>query len=244
MGIFGIDAKIVHKRSSVAGQVPTVAPSDDHTDGTWSETDIYSGEYFFNEVDEKLFTRIGAVIKEINLDISGVSNDYVVYSIGGEWVFNGNTWRGLGDGYNLAETAHSDIYVNRVYPFLTNANTDFGIGGTPYNGLRRFGHVIMFDSEIISIDGHMINTSASNQEFAFAVIVMRLNTTSLTMEAVNTTLAKATIAINKVGRMNYVLSAPISVLAGDHLVYATACEINQTTTLRTKGSFSVLTKKL
>jgi len=52
--VIGIDAKIVIKRSSTALEVPTVAPSDNHTDSTWSKTDIYSGEFFLNENDKKL----------------------------------------------------------------------------------------------------------------------------------------------------------------------------------------------
>ena len=56
---------MVNKRSSIASEVPTIAPSNDHTDGTWSATDIYSGEFFLNENDQKLFIRIDGVIKEL-----------------------------------------------------------------------------------------------------------------------------------------------------------------------------------
>lgn len=65
--IVSADAKQVQKRSSTTTEIPTVAPSDDHTDGTWSDLDIYSGEFFANEADGKLFIRLDATIKEIAL---------------------------------------------------------------------------------------------------------------------------------------------------------------------------------
>lgn len=49
--------RIVIKRSTVAGTVPTVPPSDNHQDGSWSATDIYKGEPFFNQADGVLYTR-------------------------------------------------------------------------------------------------------------------------------------------------------------------------------------------
>jgi len=62
-----IDAKQVQKRSTVTTEVPTVAPSDDHTDGTWNDTDVYSGELFINEADGKVFIRIAAEIYSFGL---------------------------------------------------------------------------------------------------------------------------------------------------------------------------------
>ena len=70
------DAKIVIKRSSTATEVPTVAPSDDHTDGAWSDLDIYSGELFVNEADCKLFIRIDSAIEEISLMGGAADNIY------------------------------------------------------------------------------------------------------------------------------------------------------------------------
>jgi len=63
---FPVDAKMIQKRSTTPGEVPTVAPSDDHTDGTWDALDIYSGEFFVNEPDEKIFININGTIKELN----------------------------------------------------------------------------------------------------------------------------------------------------------------------------------
>lgn len=244
MGVFGVDAKIVIKRGNTVAEIPTVAPSDDHTDGSWSDTDVYSGEFYGNEVDEKLFIRLGQTVKEVNLGSGSVgsSDVFVNYEIGGEWVYNGDSWRGLGDDYNIQEIAHSSIYTNRSYPFTDNANSDFGIGGQPYSGTRRFGHVVPFDSEITSLEGHFNNATTQNQTIAFAVIVMRL--VSGTMQAVATSLASGAIQNDQVGRVFINLQTPIQILRGDHLVYASACELTQTTTRRIKGSFSVTTRKV
>jgi len=51
------NSRIQIKYSTIAGEVPTIPPSMDHTDGTWSPSDIYIGEFFCNVVDNTLFTR-------------------------------------------------------------------------------------------------------------------------------------------------------------------------------------------
>ena len=53
------DSRIKIKRSTVSGTVPTVAPSDDHTQPTpaWTATDIYKGELFINQADNVIWSR-------------------------------------------------------------------------------------------------------------------------------------------------------------------------------------------
>lgn len=51
------DSRILIKRSTTTGVVPTVPSSNDHTDGTWLATDIYKGELFFNQADGIMFIR-------------------------------------------------------------------------------------------------------------------------------------------------------------------------------------------
>lgn len=51
------DSRILIKRSTTTGVVPTIPPSNDHTDGTWIATDIYKGELFFNQADGIMFSR-------------------------------------------------------------------------------------------------------------------------------------------------------------------------------------------
>jgi len=89
-GLVPIDAKIVNKRSTVTTEVPTIPASDDHTDGTWSATDVYSGEIFVNEADKKIYIRIADEIKEFSLaGGGGIKKD--VFNLdpagGGETIF-------------------------------------------------------------------------------------------------------------------------------------------------------------
>lgn len=60
------DSRIRLKRSSVTGAEPTAAPSTDHTDGTWSVNDVYIGELYLNDADQRLFVRTTGGIKEIS----------------------------------------------------------------------------------------------------------------------------------------------------------------------------------
>jgi hypothetical protein len=68
------DSRILSKRSTSAGVLPSIAPSSDHTDGSWSNTDIYKGEIFFNLVDEKAFTRFDSGI--VGLITANGSQDF------------------------------------------------------------------------------------------------------------------------------------------------------------------------
>jgi hypothetical protein len=59
------DSRILIKSSTVTTIVPTVPSSNDHTDGTWLITDLYKGELFINQADEKIFYRAESGIIEI-----------------------------------------------------------------------------------------------------------------------------------------------------------------------------------
>jgi len=41
-------SRVKHKRTQISGATPTIGPSDDHTDGTWVNDDIYPGEFFLD----------------------------------------------------------------------------------------------------------------------------------------------------------------------------------------------------
>jgi hypothetical protein len=59
------DSRIRLKRSTVTGAVPTAAPSTDHTDGTWDANDVYIGELYLNDTDQRLFVRTTGGIVEV-----------------------------------------------------------------------------------------------------------------------------------------------------------------------------------
>lgn len=70
MSLNVIDGRIVEKVSTVPGQVPTVGPSFDHTDGTWVASDVYEAEFFVNVADQKLYMLMNGTIAEIGTSVS------------------------------------------------------------------------------------------------------------------------------------------------------------------------------
>src|SRR3989304_3554215 len=59
------DSKIRIKRTTLADQIPSMAPSQDHTDGSWNANNIYKGEFYLNETDARLWIGTAVGIKEI-----------------------------------------------------------------------------------------------------------------------------------------------------------------------------------
>lgn len=58
-------SRIIHHRITGAGVPFTQPPSNDHTDSTWSETDLYIGEIGINLTDDKVFVRTNNGIVEL-----------------------------------------------------------------------------------------------------------------------------------------------------------------------------------
>jgi hypothetical protein len=73
------DSRMIQKLSTVSGQVPTVAPSDNHVDGSWDSLDVYIGELFMNSADGKMWSRTSNGIKEIFIVPSTVANGDTFY---------------------------------------------------------------------------------------------------------------------------------------------------------------------
>ena len=72
--------RVIQKYSTITGQVPTIPPSADHNDGTWSDTDLYVGELFMNVTDNRVWYRALDGIHEIAGTVSGTGSfvgDYV-----------------------------------------------------------------------------------------------------------------------------------------------------------------------
>ena len=117
------DARMVHKRTLTALAVPTVSPSEDHTDGSWSGNDIYSGEFYLNETDVKLYIRVAAAIVEIPLAASGDGN-------------------GIFDVANDGGTVSTAFVIN-LTDTINYAGGDVGIGVTPTSRLHVLGNTLL-----------------------------------------------------------------------------------------------------
>jgi len=83
MGLNIQDSRILIKRSTTASEEPTVAPSNDFTDGTWSSLDIYVGELFSNVEDEKLYKRFTNNIRQIAVADSPTTNRLTYWDASG-----------------------------------------------------------------------------------------------------------------------------------------------------------------
>lgn len=51
------NSRLEIKYSTITGATPSIAPSQDHTDGTWTPDDIYVGEFYLNAIDDQLWIR-------------------------------------------------------------------------------------------------------------------------------------------------------------------------------------------
>jgi hypothetical protein len=49
------NSRQILKRVTTSGSTPTIGPSSDHTDGTWTVDDIYCGEFYWNMADKTLW---------------------------------------------------------------------------------------------------------------------------------------------------------------------------------------------
>jgi hypothetical protein len=65
------DSRVLIKRCTTSGVVPTIPASDDHTDTTWLPTDIYKGEFFINLADSLIWTRTDAGIFQFGQTVAG-----------------------------------------------------------------------------------------------------------------------------------------------------------------------------
>lgn len=105
------DARILIKRSTNTGEVPTVAPSNDHTDGTWDALDIYTGELFLNVADSRAWFRSNTAIIEL-ATLNGPTDAFV----------NGGNAFGSTAVFGLSDDNQVDFKANNVTVFSYDKN--------------------------------------------------------------------------------------------------------------------------
>lgn len=110
-----LDARILLKRSTVANDTPTIPASSSHTDGSWINTDIYSGEAFLNTVDQRMYVRTGANIKEIQFQ-----NNWVGKSTLGGVIFH--TYRDANNVEHGLICSIVDQSIGSQYSNITSAS--------------------------------------------------------------------------------------------------------------------------
>lgn len=105
------DARILIKRSTNTGEVPTAAPSNDHTDGTWDALDIYTGELFLNVADSRAWFRSNTAIIEL-ATLNGPTDAFV----------NGGNAFGSTAVFGLSDDNQVDFKANNVTVFSYDKN--------------------------------------------------------------------------------------------------------------------------
>jgi hypothetical protein len=147
------NARIQFKYSTIGGTQPTIAPSMDHTDGTWSPTDLYVGEFFLNAVDDTMWVRTLTGIIPLTSGTSSVDISTFVNKTGdtmtGELVLpTMSATTGIYSPY-----IYSDVYSGGTYygdgSNLTNIPYTTFTGGT-VNGYTTFTNGVDFTSASVS----------------------------------------------------------------------------------------------
>jgi hypothetical protein len=125
-----IDARIVNKILTTG--TPSIAPSSDHTDGTWTETDVYISEIVLNTTDDKVW--IMGENGPLELAITTGATSGVFVSGGGTinkiTKFVGST--DIADSV-ISETSGQvtiDSFGNIASPAFTLSDTAVGFYGT------------------------------------------------------------------------------------------------------------------
>ena len=103
MSLNPLDGRMRLKRSLLSGSTPTIGPSTDHTDGTWTATTmIYPGELYYNVPDDRLWIGNTTGVSEIVSQPSGTTKLFQILTDAATI-----TW-GWDLGFNAAVTLTAD----------------------------------------------------------------------------------------------------------------------------------------
>lgn len=149
MALNKADIKQVVKISDIFGVAPTVAPTNDHTDGTWLDTSIYVGEFMLQAGQpaltgdtslENLYIRTNDAIRFIPLITnSGTTGQHLILNSGGT-----STWT---DGLTIA---------NNGLTVLTGTTVQLGGALVKNTTIESAGYNLSVGS------GHTISTGITN----------------------------------------------------------------------------------
>jgi len=151
MSCFNIqDSRFLFKYSTISGETPTIPTSDDHTDGTWTPTDLYVGEFFLNAADNAMWVRSISGIVPIT---SGTTNINVTSFVNK----SGDTMTGqlnvptLSGGTISGDTIYSPHFEGVFYgdgSNLTGITATIFTGGTVSGNTTFLGDVDMCSANL------------------------------------------------------------------------------------------------
>jgi hypothetical protein len=135
-------SRIINHRITGSGQSFTIPTSNDHTDETWSATDLYIGEFGVNLTDDKVFVRTNNGIVELATNTASTATSSIWFLDGSEVkldasitadaiVRNLNTFTDLGS----TTLRFKDLYLGGETDghAVINVNSDFIIRDAAQN---------------------------------------------------------------------------------------------------------------
>jgi hypothetical protein len=149
------------KRSYVAGATPSIPPSDDHTDGTWTANDIYIGEFFLNVQDDTAFYRsVNGIVQLSSVSMTGSNNIWydnglnqislgVPFSYESAVIPSGNNITDLGSTASYWKDLYGASIINSS-TFSIQASTIKFINGTYSNTFPTTNGI---NGQVLSTDG-------------------------------------------------------------------------------------------
>ena len=171
------DSRIRLKRSSTTTTEPTVAPSTDHTDGTWVSTDLYVGELFLNTADDKLWIRTDSGTKNIPM---GCDVRCASLSIASADVLTLNSTpltivAAQGAGTTIEPITAKMKIVFGTTPYATNTTLQIQHAGAAL-GIVQNSSLNSTISNITNFDAQVAPTSLNTQMLENAALEVQVNT--------------------------------------------------------------------
>jgi hypothetical protein len=146
-------SRVILKRSGISGATPTInTGSTNHTDGTWSPTDLYEGELFLNSADDLMWVRTSNGLMPIS--ISGGSTTVTsAANIGtGEGIFESNSggilqFKSLVAGSNITlTTGATEIEISS-----TGGSGEYTTGATLVGTIAVFDRTDMLSAYTLDL---------------------------------------------------------------------------------------------
>jgi hypothetical protein len=179
-----LDARIRIKRSTLTGEEPTIPGTADHLDGTWLATDIYIGEIFLNQADNKAWIRTDSGVERLSFygdlpEIIGTDGRIPVFgaanalgnsllSQSGNFIYidSGKTFSSTGANsgiLNLKATYGFELYGiangTKAWVYGTSTHAGLGFGSSGYLDFTENGAAKVID--FWGIDKSIIYSSTS-----------------------------------------------------------------------------------
>jgi len=204
--------RFVQKTSDISYVEPSVPNTNNHTDGTWIDTDIYKGEIFINTADEKIYTRVesgilGLTIKpyggngeiQFNNGNTFLSSPYLKYDPS-----NNSSVVGALGGSNDSTSSYSNI-IGGIYNINTNSSGSIIVTGNNNYNTNSYGSFVSGSNSNSNIDsyggfigGGANNTNSENSEGAIIGGVYNYITSCINGVTVGSQQGSITLAQNSI----------------------------------------------